>query len=372
MKEPFATTKPARDPRLDFFRGLTMLIIFIAHVPANSWNAFIPARFGFSSGAELFVFCSGFASALAFGGSFLIVALVALAAAIDRLLGRTDLTQQFGPLLADPERALLGLATLTWQPDYLDILPMYLFILALVPAMMALRALHSTLPFAAVAALYALAWFTDIHLTGNPWNGAGWFLNPFAWQAIFFIGFFIAMKWLPVPRLGDRTLMLASAVILIASVPLCFWGILEHWPAMQELRDSILPGATEKTNLHPLRILHFLALAYVTLSLLDRRQTRLDGGAGHALILIGRQSLACFVMSIVLARLAAAASDAAGQDQVIVALINIAGFVGIFATTIAVGWFKGKPWAAAAREKPDDRDARPSRLAVHTRWREAS
>ena len=71
MKEPFATTKPARDPRLDFFRGLTMLIIFIAHVPANSWNAFIPARFGFSSGAELFVFCSGFASALAFGGSFL-------------------------------------------------------------------------------------------------------------------------------------------------------------------------------------------------------------------------------------------------------------------------------------------------------------
>ena len=36
-----------RDQRLDFFRGVTMLIIFIAHTPGNSWNDWIPARFGF-------------------------------------------------------------------------------------------------------------------------------------------------------------------------------------------------------------------------------------------------------------------------------------------------------------------------------------
>ena len=48
--------KRPRDERLDVFRGLTMLIIFVAHLPDNSWNAWIPARFGFSSGAELFVF----------------------------------------------------------------------------------------------------------------------------------------------------------------------------------------------------------------------------------------------------------------------------------------------------------------------------
>ena len=67
---PAPTSKRPRDERLDLFRGITMLIIFVAHVPANSWNAWIPARFGFSSGAELFVFCSGFASALAFGATF--------------------------------------------------------------------------------------------------------------------------------------------------------------------------------------------------------------------------------------------------------------------------------------------------------------
>src|SRR5271166_6191548 len=60
----------ARDLRLDFFRGLAMLIIFVAHVPGNSWTEYIPARFGFSSSAEMFVFCSGCASALAFGSVF--------------------------------------------------------------------------------------------------------------------------------------------------------------------------------------------------------------------------------------------------------------------------------------------------------------
>ena len=65
------TQVPPRDTRLDFFRGLAMFIIFIAHLPLNPWNDWIPARFGPSDATEMFVFCSGFASAIAFGGSFL-------------------------------------------------------------------------------------------------------------------------------------------------------------------------------------------------------------------------------------------------------------------------------------------------------------
>lgn len=47
-----------------------MFIIFIAHLPANSWALWIPARFGFSDATEIFVFCSGMASAIAFGRVF--------------------------------------------------------------------------------------------------------------------------------------------------------------------------------------------------------------------------------------------------------------------------------------------------------------
>src|SRR6056297_4349179 len=59
-----------RDPRLDFFRGLAMFIILIAHVPGNWLTLWIPARFGFSDATEIFVFCSGMASAIAFGKVF--------------------------------------------------------------------------------------------------------------------------------------------------------------------------------------------------------------------------------------------------------------------------------------------------------------
>jgi hypothetical protein len=394
---PSAATKRARDERLDVFRGLTMLIIFVAHLPENSWNAWIPARFGFSSGAELFVFCSGIASALAFGSVFtrrglwlgtariayriwqvywaqigLVLALIALAAALDRLFGLSELAEQFPPLLTDPANALLGIATLTWQPDYLDILPMYLVILALVPVMMLGRRLHPALPFLVAALLYAAVWTKGINLPGNPWNGAGWFLNPFAWQLIFFIGFFIGMKWLPMPRLGDRRLMLATALFLLVSVPLSFWGILEHWTLAQAARDLLLP-ASEKTDLHILRVLHFLALAYLVLSLIEPWRNRLDRGAGHMLVLIGRQSLAAFLASAVLARLLGAVADMAGRSESVVALLNLTGFALILATAVAVGWFKRSPWAGPDR-KPmaENQEQAVLGAALPTRVREAS
>ena len=63
--------KPPRDLRLDFFRGVAMFIILLAHTPGNTWTLWIPARFGFSDATEIFVFCSGMASAFAFGSVFL-------------------------------------------------------------------------------------------------------------------------------------------------------------------------------------------------------------------------------------------------------------------------------------------------------------
>ena len=62
--------KRPRDPRLDVFRGIGMLIILLAHVPNDHWALWIPARFGFSDATEMFVFLSGMASAIAFGRLF--------------------------------------------------------------------------------------------------------------------------------------------------------------------------------------------------------------------------------------------------------------------------------------------------------------
>jgi hypothetical protein len=65
-------TSPAktRDPRLDFFRGLAMFFIYFAHCHGNLFYNWIPARFGPSDAADLFVFVSGMTVAIAFGGTF--------------------------------------------------------------------------------------------------------------------------------------------------------------------------------------------------------------------------------------------------------------------------------------------------------------
>jgi hypothetical protein len=56
-----------RDLRLDFFRGLALWFIFLDHMPSNTLNEYTIGHLGFSDAAEIFVFISGFAAAVAYG-----------------------------------------------------------------------------------------------------------------------------------------------------------------------------------------------------------------------------------------------------------------------------------------------------------------
>ena len=70
LKSIVGKTIGVRGTLADFFRGLAMYIILISHMPYNKWSNWIPGRFGFSDATEIFVFCSGMASAIAFGATF--------------------------------------------------------------------------------------------------------------------------------------------------------------------------------------------------------------------------------------------------------------------------------------------------------------
>src|SRR5271167_1687848 len=59
-------TKTERDFRLDFCRGLALIIIFIDHVPGNPVANFTLRNFGFCDAAEVFVLISGFSTYLAY------------------------------------------------------------------------------------------------------------------------------------------------------------------------------------------------------------------------------------------------------------------------------------------------------------------
>ena len=64
--DPLPTATP-RDLRLDFFRGLALICIFIDHIPENYLNYFTLSAIGFFDAAEVFIFISGFTAALVYG-----------------------------------------------------------------------------------------------------------------------------------------------------------------------------------------------------------------------------------------------------------------------------------------------------------------
>ena len=272
-----APGKRQRDLRLDFFRGMAMFIILLAHTPGNTWTLWIPARFGFSDATEIFVFCSGMASGIAFGSVFLkkswflgaaricfrvwqvywahigvVLVTAAMMVGFDVIdFGDPDKTYArwfpVGGFFSDtpgrPGETLVGLFTLSYVPGLFDILPMYLVILAMIPLIMAIYRAggrEAVFAFVAVAwlcanlggyarmmngeemsafqALFAGAgqYFLWMNLPGVPWQeNAVWFFNPFGWQLVFFTGFAFAMGWIPAPPVNRTLVWIAIAVIVI-------------------------------------------------------------------------------------------------------------------------------------------------------------
>jgi hypothetical protein len=66
--ERTAVVSGGRDLRLDFFRGISLLFIFVDHIPDNTISYLTLANFVFNDAAEIFVFISGYTAAVVFGG----------------------------------------------------------------------------------------------------------------------------------------------------------------------------------------------------------------------------------------------------------------------------------------------------------------
>lgn len=256
-----------RDPRLDIFRGLAMFIILIAHSPGNWFANYIPARYGWSDAAEIFVFCSGMASAIAFGRVFdtagwtmgtarvgyriwqvywghigLFFAIVGTMAALNGtgwfteggLFQQDYLTRPWVmQFFTDPGTYLPALLTLTYVPNYFDILPMYIVILMMLPIVMAL---HRVSPWAVLVVLGGLWLATQLGraefdgnaiadtfglygLSADPVTGRRWFFNPFAWQIVFYTGFALMRGWIPAPPV-NKWLIGGVVLFVVASAPL--------------------------------------------------------------------------------------------------------------------------------------------------------
>ena len=371
-----------RDPRLDFFRGIAMFIILIAHTPGNWLTLWIPARFGFSDATETFVFCSGMASAIAFGKAFqdrgmalgtarvafrcwqvywahigLFFAIAATMVALNAALpdGRNYIGQlNLHPFFNNPTENLVGLMTLTYVPNYFDILPMYLVILAMMPIMVALKRVHVGAMVGVSVSVWLFAQIWNINLPAEPWSERGWFFNPFAWQLIFFTGFAFMSGWLPSPPVSKRLFWTAVAIIII-TLPFAYFRIYREFEIFLEFRKEFR-FLISKTHFGILRYVHFLATAYVAWVLVGPKGANILPPDGNGILArvwrrilaiimkVGQQSLAVFVASMFIARLLGVGFDLLGKSHFTMVLVNGVGFGLIIAVAYGAGWFKSQPW----------------------------
>ncbi|MCK0150351.1 OpgC domain-containing protein [Marivita sp. S6314] len=375
-----------RDPRLDFFRGIAMFIILIAHVPGNWLTLWIPARFGFSDATETFVFCSGMASAIAFGRAFrdqglamgttrvsfriwqvywahigLFFAIACAMVSLNALFpdGRDYVGQlNLYPFFKDPQTNLLGLMTLTYVPNYFDILPMYLVILAMMPLMIALARIHLGLAALASITLWLSANILGWNFPAEPWSERGWFFNPLGWQLIFFTGFAFMSGWIPAPPV-DRRLFWGAVTIIVITLPFAYFRLYNTFPVFLEWRRD-WSFLFQKTDFGILRYVHFLATAYVAWVLAGPKGANIRP-SGRTEVLariwqkllavimkVGQQSLAVFIGSMFLARLMGALLDQVGRTALSMLWVNALGFALIVAVAYGAGWFKSQPWKKKA------------------------
>ena len=313
-----------RDARVDALRGVALIMIFIDHVPGNLLGLLTLRNFGFSDAAELFVLLAGFSSMVAYGGSFdregltmglrrvflrcvrlyvfqaiLLLTVLLVVGSWMRTFGVTP-SDSHAPFVHSGLKGLEHGLTLQALPASLNILPLYIILLALFPFIYGLIRLS---PLVALAASFAL-WLAvnldpSINLT-NWLDGNGWFFNPFAWQFLFVLG---ALGVLVMQQNdGDvpRPLWLRIACYgylgfaLIAAAPWAAWGLSDAHP--------IVVATPDKTLLSPVRLLNILALAIVALGS-DRFRRLAEAPALRPLVVCGRNSLEVFSLGTMLAML---------------------------------------------------------------------
>jgi hypothetical protein len=318
------TTLPsARDHRIDFVRGLALMMIFINHIPGNIVGNLTTRNFGFSDAAEIFVLLAGVSSAFAYyrryeagqpvytsvrvwrRAGFLYTAhilttvlAIALFAAAAIYFNDPKLADQIGirPVLDAPAAGLLGLAALTHQLSFFNILPLYIALLVMLPAMMFLYRQDVRLLLAVSLALYLAAGFFRIALPGFPTDHA-WFFNPLSWQLLFVAGFCWGDMWRRGVTIGrNPALFCAAAAYLAFSLVWMLVDFLPYFPVYGGLGEL---WGFSKMYLSPFRLVHVLALAYViAMSPLGPWLRRF--GNDNPLVQIGRHALPIFCVGSLL------------------------------------------------------------------------
>jgi hypothetical protein len=376
-----APPRPVRDLRLDFFRGLSLFFIFIDHIPENVLAYFTLRSVAFNDAAEVFIFISGYTAALVYGRSlaengslyataqifrrvwqlyvahiFLFVIFTAEVSYAILVVQNPLYTEEMGvaDFLQEPHLAIIRALFLMFQPMYLDILPLYIVLLATFPLILILMARQRMLPLIISAAIYILSLRQGWAFHTRPSHDV-WYFNPLAWQFLFVIGASagyarVTGKW-PFPRaawIGQVAIVLAAAIAIINFSWTLHW-IFDPFPPL--FAKQLWSYSLDKTNLAPLRLVSFLALAVATMHIVRPESRFLRTPWARPAIICGQQSLYIFCLGIVLSVLGHFLLAEFSGGFVMQAAVNLFGIGAMIAIAALLNWFKAasrRPYRGAS------------------------
>ena len=312
-----------RDLRIDVWRGIALWFIFLDHVPNNIGSWLTLRNYGFSDSAEAFVFISGVTCALAYGracrcegwsavislslrrswdiyAAFLVLTLAC--AIMVYLAGRDHLADASNTriLLEHPGATLAHAAILQYRPVNTDVLPIFvIYHLLFAPLLwLLLRVPNATL--GASLLLYALVHVFD--WTVPAWPNSVWFFNPLAWQILIVSGAWWVIQgkrfW---PWVTSRTALVLALVYLLFSLIIALSFSIKPLEALVPQMLAKLLYPLDKSNLDPLRLLHFFALAILAVWLVPRDWRGLTMPVMRGAIRCGQNSLSIYCLGVLLA-----------------------------------------------------------------------
>lgn len=327
MKHAELIVSSGRDLRLDLFRGLANWAIFLDHIPNNVVAWLTTRNYGFSDAADVFVFISGYTAAFVYARRMSTQGFIAGAAllmrrvwqlyvahvllfvfyltAVHYLAHRFDiphLMDEFNVarLVDDPVGILIHGLALDFKPLNLDVLPLYIVLMAGFPPLLWAMMRSPDLALAASAAVYVVSRQLGWNFPAYP--SGGWYFNPFAWQFLFAIG-----AWAALGGARRAQIIMRSPIMFVASIAYVMFALVVTLGERFDVLASLLPAdllgmfvPNDKTNLAPYRVLHLLALACIIVRLIPKDWQVLRSRLARPALVCGQRSLEVFCTGIFL------------------------------------------------------------------------
>ena len=313
---------------LDMLRGYALICIMLDHMPASIMRGVTLSNFALFDAAELFVLLSGFLVGVVWlrvsekegeraaqkrffrrsvqvwwallVGSLLMAGLSALL--LHAGLRHTAIWNEYARMIVEaPLAYMVAVGSLWLQPNLLDVLALYVVLIATVPLALPVLVRWPVIFFSGSL----LIWWFAAPLNGmlpNHRDKGGFLFNPFGWQLLFFIGAGIGVfrRWIM------NNLRRWSWWLTVFSVIILSYGLVYDLSGrfgMENVKDymAVIIGPINKWSMDGARVISILAASWVVASCLTGPLSRLaDTALGRGMAEIGRGGLLSFIACVLL------------------------------------------------------------------------